>query len=76
MSDPLSRPFADDATPFESVRRDARHLLRRARAGEPLVLGAFRAGKGRSGLPEPPHRVARRVDDGPYCWPGGIVVAT
>lgn len=43
MSDPLSRPSADDAAPFESIRRLAKQLLRRARAGEPPVLAALRA---------------------------------
>ena len=43
MSDPLTRPLVDHATPFESIRREARQLLRRARAGETPVLAALRA---------------------------------
>ena len=42
MSDPISRPPADAAAPFDLVRRDAKQLLRRARAGDAPVLAALR----------------------------------
>lgn len=73
MSDPLFRPFADEAAPFESIRREAKHLLRRARAGEMPVLAALRAqlprlaelddaaARGTIRLADVQHAIARRL---------------
>ena len=43
MSDPLHPPAGGDRAAFDAIRREAKQLLRQARAGDAPVLAALKA---------------------------------